>query len=259
MTTKNLVVLTGVAIALGAAAYFTGAGGKGRAPALAGKRIVPAFDLADVASIAIGEKVRLVAGADGWTVATWQDYPADRTRIAENLMKLQELKVGQVARGRDLGEKTEVTVKDAAGKTLASVTLGDRHEKWGRGRYADSRGTTVLVADTLDAFGDDPKSWCETKIVDTPYVSFKDLADPALAEAELGFKTGVVAQVTIGGDTNRTVTVGNAVKGGSDRYLKLDQGKWVFIVPSYSVEALLPKPPPSAEPAQAEKPEKAAK
>ncbi len=248
MTTKNLIVLTGVALVLGAAAYFTGAGGKGRAPALAGKKILPAFDLAEVASIAIGDKVKLAAGDGGWTIATWQDYPADRARITENLMKLQELKVGQVARGRELGEKTEVTVKDAAGKTLASVTLGDRHEKWGRGRYADFKGATVLVADTLDAFGDDPKSWCETKIVDTPYVSFKDLADPALAEAELGFATGVVAQVTIGGDTNRTVTVGNAVKGSSDRYLKLDRGKWVFIVPSYAVDSLLPKPAASVKP-----------
>ena len=252
MTTKNLVVLGGLAVVLGSVAYLTGGGARNKAPALNGKTVVDAFDVAEVASITIGDKVSLASGESGWTIPSLQDYPADRAKIAENLLKLQALKIGQVARGRDLGAKTEVTVKDAAGKTLASVTLGDRHEKWGHGRYADYRGTTVLVSDTLDAFGDDPKSWCETKIVDTPYVNFKELADPKLTEAELGFATGVVAKVTIAGNTNRVATVGNVVKGGSDRYLKLDGEKWVFVVPSYSVDSLLPKPPPKPEKASAE-------
>ena len=258
MTTKNLVVLGCLAVGLGAAAYLTSEGARNTAPALNGKSVVEPFDMAEVASIAIGEKVALVSGETGWTIPSLQDYPADRAKIAENLLKLQELKVGQVVRGRELGAKTEVVVKDAAGKTLASVTLGDRHEKWGHGRYADYRGTTVLVSDTLDAFGEDPKSWCETKIVDTPYVNFKELADPKLTEAELGFSTGVVAKVTIDGNTNRVATVGNVVKGGNDRYLKLDGEKWVFVVPSYSVDSLLPKPKPEARPeSKAETPAKA--
>ena len=61
--------------------------------------------------------------------------------------------------------------------------------------------------------------------------------------------------MTIGGDTNRTVTVGNKVKDGSDRYLKLDQGDWVYKVSSYSVDSLLPKPPPTKEPAEEKKEE----
>lgn len=254
MNTKNLIILAAVAAALALAAVLTNGRSRTKAPALNGRKVVAAFDVADVASVAIGDKVKLAAGDAGWTIPTFQDYPADRAKIAENLMKLQTLKVGQVARGRELGEKTEVAVRDAAGKTLASLTLGDRHEKWGHGRYAAFDGTTVLVADTLDAFGDDPKAWCETKIVDTPYVSFKDLADPALAEEELGFATGVVAKVTVAGDTNRVATVGNVVKGGTDRYLKLDGVKWTFVVPDYSVRTLLPKPEEKAEPA----PEKAA-
>ena len=246
MNTRNLVVLGGVAVVLVGAACLTNT--KAPAPALNGKKIVPAFAVADVSSIAIGDKVTLSAGEAGWTIAQLQDYPADRAKIAENLMKLQELKVGQVARGRELGGKTEVSVRDSAGKVLASLTLGDRHEKWGHGRYVAFNGATVLVSDELDAFGDDPKRWCETKIVDTPYVSFKELADPALTEEDLGFATGVVAKVTIAGDTNRTVTVGNTVKGGTDRYLKLDNVKWTFVVPSYSVDSLLPKPEPETKP-----------
>jgi len=243
MTTKNLMILGGVAIALGATAYLTGGGARNATPSLNGKAVVNAFEMADVASIAIGDKIVLASGEKGWTIPSLQDFPADRTRIAENLLKLQELKVGQVVRGRDLGVKTAVVMKDVSGKELATVTLGDRHEKWGHGRYADYHGTTVLVGDTLDAFGDDPKRWCDTKIVDTPYVSFTELADPKLTEAELGFATGTVAKVTIAGNTNRVATVGNVVKDGSGRYLRLDGEKWIFIVPAYSVESLLPKPP----------------
>ena len=84
----------------------------------------------------------------------------------------------------------------------------------------------------------------ETKVVDEPWISFNDIADAKLTEADFGFKTGVVAKVTVGSDTNRTITVGNVVKGGSDRYMKIAGKDWTYIVPSYSVDKFLPKPPP---------------
>lgn len=247
MKTGKLALLAVSAAALGAAAYFTGSG-RTRAPALAGKRIVAPFDVADAASVEIGGKVRLAAGEGGWTVATMQGYPADVSKISESLMKLQELKVGQVARGRDLGERTDVTVRDASGRVLASVALGDRHEKWGHGRYALFEGSTVLVADALDEFGGDQKRWCSTKVIDSPYVSFKDLADPALDDAALGFSTGAVATVTVGDATNRVATVGATVAGGTDRYMKLDGEKWVYVISKYAADSLLPRPEPAAEP-----------
>lgn len=248
MTSKTMASLAAVAVVLGLAAYFTGGGGANRAPSLVGARIVGDFDVEKVASVEVGDKVKLAAGDGGWTVTTMQDYPADRAKIAENLMKLQELKVGQVVRGKKLAEKTPVVVRDASGGELASVTLGERHEKWGYGRYVEYKGEAVLTGESLDAFGDDPKRWCETKIVDEPWISFSSLADPSLDEETLGFATGVVAKVTIAGDTNRVATVGNTVKGGTDRYLKLDGLKWVFVVPSYSVDKLLPKPEPEEKP-----------
>ena len=101
----------------------------------------------------------------------------------------------------------------------------------------------MLVSDSLDAFGADGKLWVETKIVDTPWISFNDIAE-GVSEEDLGFATGVVAKVTIAGDTNRVATIGNKVKDGSDRYFKLDNSEWVYIVPEYSVDKLLPKPPP---------------
>ena len=102
------------------------------------------------------------------------------------------------------------------------------------------------MSDSLDAFGTDGKSWVETKIVDTPWISFNDIAE-GVSEEDLGFATGVVAKVTIAGDTNRVATIGNKVKDGNDRYLKLDNSDWVYIVSGYSVDSLLPKPPKEEE------------
>ena len=246
MTTKNLVLLVGAAAVLGGAAYVLSSGAKPAGAQLNGKAIFPKLDVSQVARIELGDKLRLAAGEKGWTVETFHNYPADHAKLTENLLKLTELKVGQVARGKKIENPDVLTLKDASGKEVTSLPLGEKHAKWGHGRYATFEGETVLVSDSLDAFGTDGKSWVETKIVDTPWISFNDIAE-GVPEEDLGFATGVVAKVTIAGDTNRVATVGNVVKGGGDRYLKLDNSQWVFIVPGYSVESLLPKPAPEAE------------
>ena len=244
MTTKNLIVLGAVAVVLGGAAYFLNGGAKVSAPKLNGKAVVPGLDASQVAKIEIGTKLALAAGDKGWMVETLNGYPADREKIVENLLKLRELKVGQVVRGKTLDATTSVVLKDAAGKELAKLELGPKHEKWGHGRYAKFEGESVLVSDSLDAFEGDAKQWIETKVVDDPWISFNEIADAKLTEADFGFKTGVVAKVTVGSDTNRTITIGNVVKGGSDRYMKIAGQNWTYIVPSYSVDKFLPKPPP---------------
>ena len=305
MKTKNLVILAVVALALGCAAYFLKSGSRPAAAKLNGKSILPGLSVADVARVEVGGKLALAASTDGWKVETLHGYPADREKIAENLMKLAELKVGQVVRGRKLGTESKVTLKDAAGKALAELTLGDKHEKkasgqaamYGGGGYPDGRyvafgGETVLVKDTLDAFDGDVKQWCNTRIasisssdvkavkyahggeavelekgtnstwvlkglgpkeeLDTSktysldsalsYLDFNAVADPKLTEAELGFATGYVYTVTVKEGTNtatHVARVGNKVKGGSDRYFKLDDGKWVFAISTYSAENMM--------------------
>ena len=168
MTTKNLIGLAVVAVALGGAAYFLNGGAKSSAPKLNGKTVVPGLDCSEVAKIEIGAKLALAAGDKGWTVATLNGYPADREKIVENLLKLRELKVGQVVRGKALDATTPVVLKDAAGKELAKLELGPKHEKWGHGRYAKFDGQSVLVSDALDAFDGDAKQWCNTRIASIP-------------------------------------------------------------------------------------------
>ena len=179
MTTKNLVVLTAAAVVLGGVAYYTSAGKKVKAPSLVGKQIVPAFNVADVARVEIGgaKTVVLAAGDAGWTVESLYGYPADTVKIREGLLKLKDLKVGQVATGTTIDAPATVALKDAAGKAVASVQLGGTHNAKPKGQmaafggagYPDGRyvlfeGKAVLVKDALEAFDGDPKKWIDTRI-----------------------------------------------------------------------------------------------
>ncbi len=328
MNSKSLFSLLGAAVVLGGAAYLLQSGSRPAAAKLNGKAILPGLSVADVARVELGDKVALAASTDGWKVESLHGYPADRGKIADNLMKLAELKVGQVARGRKLGSETKVALKDASGKALATLTLGDKHVKkatgqaamygggYPDGRYVAFEGETVLVKDALEAFDGDVKQWCNTRIASIPsadvlavafkhgqdvvelekgtngvwtlkglsdkeeldtsktysldsalsYLDFSTVADPKLTEAELGFATGYVYQVSVKDGSNtvtRVATVGNAVKDGTDRYFKLDDGEWIFTISSYSAEGMMKtrkdlvkakeEPKPSEEGAEAEK------
>lgn len=292
MNNKSLIGLAVVAVVLVGAAYFLNSGSKGSAPRLNGKAIASGLKVADVARIEIGGKLTLVAGDKGWSVETLNGYPADREKIAENLLKLGELKVGQVVRGKTLDNPTPVVLRDAAGRELVNLPLGEKHAKWGHGRYAAFAGETVLVSDTLDAFDGDAKSWCNTRIASIPsadvqavsyahgkelvelekgtnstwtlkgltakeeldtsktysldsalaYLDFNSIADPKLTEAELGFATGYVYTVTYKEGSNavtRVATVGNKVKGGSDRYFRMDNASWIYTISGYSAENMM--------------------
>ena len=181
MTTKNIVVLAGAAAVLGAAAYLTSSGRKFKTPSLNGKPVLAQFEAADVAGIEVGGKLKLAAGEKGWTVESLYGYPADMTKIRENILKLQELKVGQVARGRKIASPSKVELKGAGGKTLAALEMGEQHRSKPRGqmaqfggggypdgRYVKFRDEVVLVKDALDAFDGDFKKWTDTRICAVP-------------------------------------------------------------------------------------------
>ena len=180
MSNKKLFLLIVAAAVLGGAAYFLRSDSRPAPARLNGRALVPGLSVGEVARIEVGNKLVLASSADGWKVESLHGYPADREKIVENLMKLVELKVGQVARGRKLGAETAVTLKDASGKELASLKLGDKHMKkasgqaamyggsYPDGRYAAFEGETVLVKDTLDAFDGDAKKWCNPRIASFP-------------------------------------------------------------------------------------------
>lgn len=194
MTTKNLAILGGVAVVLGGVAYVTSSAGNVKSPSIAGKQILPRFDLASVARVEIGaaDKVVLAASDNGWTIESLYGYPADVAKIRENLMKLQDLKVGQVAYGRKIEKPTSVGLLDSAGKALATLEMGETHmsrpkgqaAQFGGGGYPDGRyvkfgDKTVLVKETLDAFDGDPKKWADTRIAS---VTASDVASVSYAK-----------------------------------------------------------------------------
>ena len=178
MTTKNLVVLGSVAVVLGGAAWWTSAGKRMKTPSVIGKQILPTFELSDVSRVDIGgaKKVTLVASDAGWKIDSLFGYPADVTKIRENLLKLQELKVGQVANGRKIDAPTTIELKKGDA-VVAKLVMGETHmskpkgqaAQFGGGGYPDGRyvqyqDKTVLVKETLDAFDGDPKKWTDTRI-----------------------------------------------------------------------------------------------
>ena len=175
---KKLIVLLLAAAALLGAAFLL----KGRSqktPNLVGRKILPAFKIADVSRVEIAgpKSLALVGGESGWTVDALHGYPADAAKIRDALLKLQDLKAGQPASDISNAVPTTVVLKDAAGKELAKLTMGEQHRsaprgemaQFGGGGYPDGRyvtldGTTVVVNDALDAFDGDPKKWVDTKI-----------------------------------------------------------------------------------------------
>ena len=193
MTNKNIVILGAAAVVLGGVAWYCNSGRTMRSPSIVGESVLPAFDVADVARIEIGgaKKIQLVGDDKGWKLQSLYGYPADVTKIRENLLKLTELKVGQVANGKKIESPVMIDIQDGSGKSIAALPIGGTHTSkpkgqaamyggggYPDGRYVEYKGKTVLVKDTLDAFDGDPKKWADTRIAsvtasDVVKVTFK--------------------------------------------------------------------------------------
>ena len=176
---KKLLFLTVVAGALVGVVYWLKNEQAQKAPNLVGRKILAPFNDADVARVEIGgaKSLALAAGEKGWTVDALHGYPADAAKIRDALLKLKDLKAGQPASGISNAAPTVVVLKDAGGKELAKLTMGEQHRsaprgemaQFGGGGYPDGRyvtldGTTVVVNDALNEFDGDPKKWVNTKI-----------------------------------------------------------------------------------------------
>lgn len=183
MADKKLLIMAGVAAVLAVAAYMTTSGRKVGSPSLSGKSILPSFNISELSSIEIGgeKPLSLSLGDRGWKVDTLHGYPADVAKIRENVLRLKDLKVGQVANGMKIEKPALVDLQDKNGKSLASVSLGSQHMRkatgqaamFGGGSFPDGRyilfkDKVVLVKDPLSAFNGDLKNWVDTGIVSVP-------------------------------------------------------------------------------------------
>ena len=183
MTSGKFVLLAGVAVALCGAAVWVKGKRTVRTPDLVGRKVLPAFSVSDVARVEVdgAKKVALAASDKGWTVDALFGYPADAKKITDEILKLKDLKAGPSASEITNAATTKIVLKDAAGKELAALAMGDTHKAkakgqmamFGGGGYPDGRyvtleGTTVLVNDSLDAFDGDPLKWVDRSICKVP-------------------------------------------------------------------------------------------
>lgn len=187
MTYKKLFSLTFFAVVLVGAAYFSSTKRSVKTPTQVGKLVLPSFDLSEVARVEIsmldGKKFVLASSDKGWVIPSLFGYPADIVKIREHLLKLKDLKVGHVTGGKPLAAPTLVDLQNAAGKSLTTLRLGEKHIRqptgemaqfgggsFPDGRYVSSAGSdkVFLVKESLEAFDGDPKNWVDTQIATVP-------------------------------------------------------------------------------------------
>lgn len=184
MTSKKLISLTAVAAVLVILAYLSTTRNVVKTPQRLGRPVFSTIDLSRVSEINIEketeEQIVLRSTEKGWVVDNLYQYPADITRIREAVLKINQLKVGDISDSSRLGNVPgRVTLKDESGTALAEIVLGTKRmapfdastAMYGGGarfdgRYisADDDPAVILVSDALEAFDADATHWIETKL-----------------------------------------------------------------------------------------------
>ena len=217
MKAKQLVALVVVAVVLVGVAYLRTQKKQRHAEVESqlGKEVVVALQDADRANSierisflsAVGTVT--VARVDGtWVAPSKYGYPLDFEKVAGFVRSLAELKVGQVVPPGEAEWKaldlvapagTRVELTDGAGKVVAAVQIGKKHESTpatpgqfgGYGGYPDGRfvaagETACLVTETFMDLPDDPRDWLDKEILnvtasDIVAASVKDSAGNGVA------------------------------------------------------------------------------
>ncbi len=180
MKAKNLIVLLIVAVVLGGLALLTQRSDEEPSDRI-GTLVLGELPINDIAAIAVTTpdgSSRLARVADVWVSETDFNYPADFNRIKSAILKVSELKVGQVVEAEADDKATMkmvspldspdggtlVELRDASGNAVASLLVGEARQRsddsQGRfGGYPDGQfvspdgGTTIyLVKDNLHEF-----------------------------------------------------------------------------------------------------------
>jgi hypothetical protein len=223
MKPKNLIILVVVAAVLAGLAVLTNRDKATSTPDVLGNSILPDLPVNDVARIAVRTRamtatVERVEGT--WIATSKYNYPADFSKVRGALMKLSELKIGQVARLNDEqcdalklhppaddNGGTQVSLYDASGKELASLLLGETHERkqqggagpmgpmGGMGSFPDGRfvslddGKTVyLVDETLNDVSSTTKDWLDTDLVNVSGSDVMEVSITASGRAPVTLK-----------------------------------------------------------------------
>lgn len=196
MNSRTLIILGASLVALAVISKLgSGAKGPQENPAglKPGARLLPLEDFNQVASLTFADstqKLELAKSGSNWVVKSLFGYPADFNRVADELNKYSELRVGQVMRaspaqikefgldpaatGEGVTKPAVATLADASGKTLVTLNIGaerSRPSSGGQGGFPDSHyvkvndGPVVLVDQYLGRPGMSGHDWIGTQLL----------------------------------------------------------------------------------------------
>ena len=200
MKGKNLLILVIVAgVLVGLAVMTSRKQPVSEPPEVVGEALLPDLPLNDVQAIVVtsaDREARVEKAEDAWVCRNKFDYPADFKKIKDALVRLSELKIGQVVtasegqRGElDLlppdtdaeGAGTRLELLGRNGAKLACLMIGAAHERKsdagprGRGGYPDGKyvapcgsGDVYLIGDLLYDISADPADWIDKQILNVP-------------------------------------------------------------------------------------------
>ena len=219
MKGKNLLILVVVAVILAALAFMSSRNKARTSPDVIGKLVLKDLALNDVEKLVVSVPscaMTFTRENDTWVAPTRFNYPADFQKIRGILLKLSELKVGQVMRLTDSQKASLKIVAPTSGSTtnsgtllelfgpkdtkLATVLLGESRQRkvdanrgfGGFGGYPDGRylsidgGKTVyLVADTLEDVSSQPKDWLDAELLSVNGTDISEVTITAPDKKEL--------------------------------------------------------------------------
>ncbi len=190
MNSKALGLLAAVSIILvGLALYTSRSNTAPKSIKRPGEKLLPSLPLNDIESVTVTTEgnTAVIARKDGtWVVESKYGFPANFGKLREQLLKLSDLKIGQIMTVDDAQkEELKVTgnsagsiVLSGAGNTqLASVILGDTRERpapegspyggYPDGRFvsADEGKSVYLVGDALTQWSGDAMQWVDTELL----------------------------------------------------------------------------------------------
>lgn len=206
MKIRNLVLLIMVAALLVGWAVFTLRPPKKPEIQLLGSKVLPELPVNRVHKIVLtttNATLILAKGKDIWAVANRFNYPAAFDKIAESLLQLSELKVGQVVSTHGKGKSafnlldptaadsikelcgTRVELRDENDGLLAwlligkpfmraapgAVSAGGPSAPWAFGDYPDGQyvltgnDRVILVSQTFASLTPDAKNWLESDLI----------------------------------------------------------------------------------------------
>lgn len=198
MKPRTLVILGIVFVALAALVKFSGHRPAREAPGglKPGSRLFTIEDFNKVAGITIADgtqTVELAKTGGKWSIASAWNYPANFDRVADELNKYDQLRVGGTPRasakdlkdfgldpsaeGEGVTRPAIVTLRDADKKELAVLKIGAERTRpaggggGGMGGYADSQyvqlgtGPVVLADQNVGRPGNQRKDWITTQLL----------------------------------------------------------------------------------------------